>query len=120
MTEIKNKRRPDRPTPGRPSKLVRRLTDKESIQEFTKPLVDLVNSFGLHVNPVVHYNGPSPEAAIMVVDFGSPLVPVRLTNEQSAEMAAVMRRLTKELYQNEVNVRIGTDHQSGVHWTALV
>jgi hypothetical protein len=112
-------RKPRSETAVRSPKAVRRLSDPDAIHDFVKPLRDLVESFGLHVKPTVHVNGPSSDAAIIVVDFGSPLVQVRLNSEQSGELAARLRRLTKEFYQGEVNVRIGVDNQNGIHWSAL-
>lgn len=111
------KGRSDNPT--RSPKAVRRLNDPEAIADFVRPLRDLVDSFGLHVTASIHVNGPSTDAAIIVVDFGSPIAQVRLNSEQSGELAARLRRLTKEFYQGEVNVRVGVDNQNGVHWSAL-
>jgi len=104
----------------RSPKTIRRLSDPEAVTEFVRPLRELVDSFGLNVTANIHVNGPSSDAAIIVVDFGSPLVQVRLNSEQAGELASRLRRLTKEFYQNEVNVRVGVDNQNGIHWTALV
>jgi hypothetical protein len=69
--------------------------------------------------PKVHVNGVAFSTAVIVVDFGTPLVEtVKLTAEQSAELISYIRNNTKSLFrEREVTVRVQNDSTTGVWWS---
>lgn len=71
------------------------------------------------VTPSIHVNGISHPTAVVTVDFGAPLQPVRLTQEQVQELMARMRKATKDLFGSEINVRVSSDHHNGVFWSSV-
>lgn len=83
------------------------------------PLREWLASLDLPVKPVVHINGYAFTSAVLTVDFGSPLKPVKLAYEQSQELMDRMRKLTKEIIGREVNVRISHDGPNGVYWASV-
>jgi hypothetical protein len=89
---------------------------KNSSNELRKFLASLDTG----VDPDLHINGSHFTNAVVVVDFGTPLKPIKLSTEQSADLSARLRKLTRELYGNrEVNVRINSDYQNGIYYTSI-
>ena len=86
----------------------------------SKPLEDWLYQQNFSVNPTVHVNGPSTEAAILSVDFGAPIGgPIRLSNEQANELTARMKRLAGEFYVGEAQIRVSYDQTNGVYWASM-
>ena len=71
------------------------------------------------VRPSVHVNGHQHPSALVVVDIGSPLKPVRLSSDQLAELGQRLRRVAKEVLNRDANVRVSADHSHGIHWVSL-
>lgn len=91
---------------------------KKSVNQ--RPLEDWLAAQGFSVNPTVKVNGPSTEAAILAVDFGSPIDgPVRLTAEQTDELTNRMKRLASDFYSGDVSVRVSYDQSNGIYWASL-
>lgn len=65
----------------------------------------------------VHVNGPQYSHAVLVVDFGSPLKPVKLSPEQTQDLVGRMRRATRDLLQRETRIGLFNDQSNGVWWT---
>ncbi len=81
-----------------------------------KALEDWLASLNLHVKPTVHVN-PNFSGAVIVVDFGSPVVPVQLSSEQNSELNSRMKGISKTLISNNnVNVKVSFDAPNGVHY----
>lgn len=68
------------------------------------------------VRPSVHVNN-NYNLAVVVVDFGSPLEPVKLEPEQFTEMTRLIKSATKEVVGRESSVRLSVDN--GVYWTSV-
>ena len=96
---------------GRATKSARKIDTYE--------LSNWLAELNLGVVPTVHVNGVGHSTAVIAVDIGSPVPPIRLTSEQMQELTSRLRRLTKELYKDEVNVRVSSDHQNGVYWSSV-
>lgn len=87
--------------------------DRQSrIDDFTRWLE------GVGGSPKLHVNGPSFSTAVVSVDFGSPLEPVRLSQDVSSEMHSRLRELTTDLTGRR-SVRIQFDHLNGVYWASI-
>jgi hypothetical protein len=83
-----------------------------------KTFQDWLRSLDLHVNPSIHINY-GYQSAVVAVDFGSPLQPVKLSNDQTIELHSRIRKLTKEVIGKDINVRIMHDQSNGVYWSSL-
>lgn len=92
------------------------LVAKNSSNDLRKFLATLDTG----VDPDLHINGPHFGAAVVVIDFGTPLKPVKLTGEQAQELTARLRKLTLELSGNRhVNIRVNNDYQNGIYWSSI-
>ena len=69
------------------------------------------------VKPSVKINSGFTNATV-VVDFGTPKEPVRLSADQSAELSNMMREIAVAL-TNRKSIRINHDNQNGVYWTSV-
>lgn len=78
-----------------------------------------LEGLGFQSAPKVHVNGTGYTTAVVVVDFGTPLVEAtKLTPEQSAELIGYIRSNTKALFRDrEVVVRVQNDPNTGVWWS---
>jgi hypothetical protein len=68
--------------------------------------------------PSVKVNGSAFAFAVVAVDFGTPLEPVKLNGEQNQELQAKMKELTTALTGRR-NVRVNFDHNNGVYWSSI-
>lgn len=83
-------------------------------------LESFLSSLDLPNKPSVHVNGREHPTALVVVDFGAPLEPVRLNSEQSQELAGKLRKFARDLITKEVNIRVSSDNYSGVvYWASI-
>jgi hypothetical protein len=71
------------------------------------------------IRPSVHVNGTSHPTAVIAVDLGAPKTPTRLTQEQAQELIARLRKTTRDLYKDEVNIRVSSDHHNGIFWSSV-
>ena len=85
----------------------------------TSELRAWLDSQAFQVHPDIHVNGPNHPTAVIAVDFGSPIGAVRLTSDQAEKLGQRLKSLTRDLYSNEVNVRVSSDNQNGVFWTSV-
>lgn len=97
---------------ARNARVVKKAVDAEPLRKWLATL-------NVNVKPTVHVNGPSQEAAILTVDFGAPISPVRLSGEQSLELTSQMKKLAAEFYSGDVNIRVSNDSQHGIYWASL-
>jgi hypothetical protein len=89
---------------------------RNSSQEVRKFLTTLE----VEVAPHLHINGPHFNTAVLVVDFGTPLKPIKLTGEQTQDLTARMRKLTRELLgSRDVTIRVNNDYHNGIYWTSI-
>lgn len=91
---------------------------KVRLSELDEFRVWLAN-LGFQAEPKVHVNGSSHSTAVVVVDFGTPLIePAKLTPEQTAELIGHVRTTTRSLYHRdrEINVRVQNDSANGIWW----
>ncbi len=78
-----------------------------------------LDTLSVGVVPSIHFNGTIHPTAIIAVDFGAPISPVRLSQDQVQELMTKMRKVTRDLYSNEVNIRVSSDHQNGIFWASI-
>ena len=86
------------------------------LTEFTTWLSSLESG----VTPTVHVNGPIYTSCVLTVDFGTPLDGIKITTEQSNEMANRLRNVTKAILNRDVKVSIMNDPANGIWWTCLI
>lgn len=80
-------------------------------------LKTFVSNLDVGVSPTVHVNGHQFTTAIAVVDFGSPLEQVKLSQEQTDELNDKLRELAREIYDNRPgSIRINHDGPNGVFY----
>lgn len=108
-------RRPRARKDGRSKERARRVID-------TASLADYLGGLDLGVNPTIHVNGHSFQMALVTVDFGQPLKPVKLTPEQNAEFNDRLRKLAREVLNRgeNANVRVSHDLTAGLVYYASV
>jgi hypothetical protein len=71
------------------------------------------------IKPKIHINGHTFTSAVLAVDFGQPLRPLKLSFEQNHEMLERMRKLTKEVVGRDTVVRISHDGPAGIYWASI-
>jgi len=101
-------------TENRPKKTqARRIADPTT-------LITYLNSLDLGVTPTVKVNGHNYSMALVTVDFGTPLKPVKFSAEESQEFTDRLRKLAKDVIgRDNVNIRISNDSQNGVFWASV-
>lgn len=77
-------------------------------------LENYLNTLNVKVKPAIHVNGKDHPTALVVVDFGTPIEAVRLSSEQSQELASKLRKFARELVSANANVRVSSDNYCGV------
>lgn len=92
-------------------------------------LENFLNGLGLETKPAIHVNGKDHPTALVTVDFGYPTPPVRLSQEQSQELGAKLRKFARELLSDvaiqrlnaeQSVLRVSSDNYLGVvYWVAL-
>lgn len=83
-------------------------------------LRNYVASLDVPVKPSVHVNGGSFHSAVLTVDFGQPLEPLKLTSEQVNGLTSAMREAARQVARSNSNVRINADSNNGlVYWASL-
>ena len=84
----------------------------------TSFLQTYLDTLGL-VRPSVHVNGTAHPTAVVTVDLGAPKAPNRLSQEQAQELIQRLRKTTRDLYKDEVNIRVSSDNHNGVFWSSV-
>jgi hypothetical protein len=107
MTDQKT--RAPRPTQRAPQK--KRVADVASLQTY-------LDTLGLS-RPSIHVNGTGHPTAVITVDLGSPLGGQRLAQEQSQELVSRLRRTTRDLYKDDMNIRVSFDNNNGIFWSSV-
>ena len=79
-----------------------------------------LGSLELGVSPTIHVNGAEFTDCVLTLDFGTPLKGIKLTPEQSTEVATRLRNVTRLVMQKDVKIGVNTDHSNGVWWTNIV
>lgn len=69
-------------------------------------------------NPV-HINGHHHPTAIVTVDLGQPVKGSKLTSDQSNELNQRLKKLTKEILNKDVAIRVNSDNSNGIYWTSV-
>lgn len=101
------------------------MTDQKSRNKKKAPAHDVsriqnfLNTIGDMINPTVHVNGIAHPTAVITVDMGTPKTPTRLTGEQAQELSSLLKRATRDLYKEDVNIRISSDHHNGIFWSSV-
>lgn len=92
-----------------------KTTDLSDIQSF---LSQLETEFkpSLHVNTV---NGTSFLNCVLTVDFGQPLNPPKLSEEDEEKLKEKMRAATKLVLNRDVGIRVLNDPYYGIWWTSV-
>lgn len=87
----------------------------------TSALKDFLGSLGLDYTPTVHVNGRIFVQALLTVDFGAPLKPVKLSSEQVQELNDHMRAVARDIIGRDGNIRISHDSANGnVYWASVL
>lgn len=94
-----------------PAQKARKSADTSSLQSF-------IDTLGV-IRPSIHVNGTNHPTAVVTIDLGAPLNPTRLSQEQAQELIARLRKLTREFYKDEVNIRVSSDHHNGIFWSSV-
>lgn len=89
------------------------MRKNESIENFQNWLTEFPVG-----RPSLKVNGSSFTTAVIAVDFGSPLEPIKLTSEQNSELHSRMKELTTALTGRRT-VRVNFDHNNGVYFTNI-
>lgn len=84
----------------------------------TNNLVSWLAEQKFPINPAVKVNGSSFPNVVLVVDFGSPLEPVRLTSEQGNDLSHLIKESVTAI-TGKRNVRINFDNNNGVFWASV-
>lgn len=111
-SEERKPRQQQRRAPRNAATSGRRTADVSSLKEW-------LASLDLPVKPAIHINGHAFTSAVLTVDFGSPLKPVKLSFEQNQELMERMRKLTRDVLGREGNVRISHDAPNGIYWASV-
>jgi len=82
----------------------------ESIDNFRNWLTGL----NLAVKPSLHVN-PGCSTALVVVDLGTPKVPLNLSQDTTGEINSRMRELVLSI-SGKRNARVAYDHNNGIYW----
>lgn len=83
-------------------------------------LESYLSTLDLPNKPTIHVNGKEHPSALVVVDFGAPLDPVRLNLEQSKELADRMRKFARDLLSKDLSIRVSSDNYNGVvYWASI-
>lgn len=108
-------RRPRARKDNRGKDRARRVIDTASLAEFLAGL-------DLGYTPTIHVNGHAYQMALVTVDFGQPLKPVKLNPEQNAEFTDRLRKLAREVLNRgeNANVRVSHDLTAGLVYYASV
>jgi hypothetical protein len=102
----------DRPQNAPRARAGRRTVDTTEFRSW-------IDSQGFPVVPSIKVNGPNHPTAVIAVDFGSPVVPLRLSNDQVENIAYWLKDLTQLIYATQVNVRVSHDGSNGVFWASV-
>lgn len=79
-----------------------------------------LSSLDLPNAPSIHVNGKEHPTALVVVDFGAPLDPVRLGSELSQELQNKLKRFSADLLNKPATIRVNTDNYNGVvFWSSI-
>lgn len=85
-----------------------------------KPLREYLDTLELGVNPTIHINGHAFASALVTVDFGQPLKPAKLNQDQGAVFSDLLRKLAREIVNREnANIRVSYDNINGVYWASI-
>jgi hypothetical protein len=106
LTEMTDKNRNRKSAPR-----ARKPADTSALQSY-------LDTLGL-VRPSVHVNGTIHPTAVVTIDLGVPKEPTRLTQEQAQELISRLRKLTRDLYKDDVNIRVSSDHHNGIFWSSV-
>lgn len=84
-------------------------------------LIRFIENMDIPTNPTIHVNGKEHPTAIVVIDFGSTEQGnVRLHQEESAELANLLRDFTREVLNRSVAIRVNVDNYNGlVMWSTV-
>lgn len=81
------------------------------------PVAEYLASLELGVTPTIHVNGHSFQSALVTVDFGQPLRPIKLSQEQNQEFTDRLRKLARDILGREA-VRVSHDLTGGLVYYA--
>lgn len=84
-------------------------------------LIHFIEGMTVPTNPTIHVNGKEHPSAVVVIDFGSTYEgAVRLRQEESAELANLLRDYTRDVLNRSAAIRVTTDTYDGlVMWSSL-
>lgn len=112
-TEKQTARRTSRRTKARPNDLSNRVTSE------VDGLKSWCETLNVGVVPSIHVNGYGYSFALLTVDFGQPLEPVRLNAEQTNELQDRMRGVARAIVNRDSNFRVNFDNERGVYWVSM-
>jgi hypothetical protein len=77
-----------------------------------------LQTLDLPFKPGLHINGLPFTSALVAVDFGQPLEPIRITPEQKLELLERIRKLTCIVLDRETYVNVENDN-NGIYWSSV-
>jgi hypothetical protein len=105
--------RPRRERTRTPARSRRPVADTAAMREY-------LDSLDLSVVPTIHINGHAFANALVTVDFGQPLKPAKLSQEQGAVFSDLLRKLARDVLNREgANIRVSYDSYNGVYWASI-
>lgn len=85
----------------------------EELQEYLKTMSNAIKG-------KVHVNGAPFSNAMIIVDFGNPIIPQKLVGSEANAMTALLRDATRQISRRDAAVRINSDNNNGlVYWTSI-
>ncbi len=110
-------------TPEKKAKAVKPKSTKprkktDDLSDIRGFLAQLETEFkpSLHVNTV---NGTSFLNCVLTVDFGQPLNPPKLSEEEEEKLKEKMKVATKLVLNRDVGIRVLNDPYYGIWWTSV-
>lgn len=77
-----------------------------------------LHALDLPFKPGLHINGLPWSEAMLAVDFGQPIEPIRISTEEKEELIGKMRSATCALLGRQTVVDVQND-RNGIYWTAI-
>jgi hypothetical protein len=82
-------------------------------------LTSFLSSVETEHKPTLHVNGATHLNCVLAVDFGQPLTPPKLSDDEAEKLKEKMRVATKTIINRDVGIRVLNDPSAGVWWTSL-
>ena len=82
-------------------------------------LLEFLQTLETPLKPKLHINGSEFYGCILTVDFGQPLEPPVLSQQEEEKLKDIMRSTARWVIGKDFNIRISHDPEGGVWWASL-